>query len=56
VLESLRHRHVVFTWALPDGLRNGDRNGNGYIELSELVAHVEDQVQKIAAKLNGRGL
>ena len=30
----------VFTWALLDALKNGDRNGNGTIELSELVAHV----------------
>jgi WD40 repeat protein/uncharacterized caspase-like protein len=47
--------HGIFTWALLDALKNGDRNGNGYIELSELVAHVQDQVPKIAAKLNGRG-
>jgi uncharacterized caspase-like protein len=47
--------HGVFTWALLDALRNGDRNGNGYIELSELVAHIQDQVPKVAAKLNGRG-
>jgi hypothetical protein len=26
-----------------NGLQNGDRNGNGFIELSELVAHVQDQ-------------
>jgi uncharacterized caspase-like protein len=47
--------HGVFTWALLDALRNGDRDGNGVIELSELVAHVQDQVPKISAKLNGRG-
>ena len=47
--------HSVFTWALLDALKNGDRNANGTIELSELVAHVQDQVPKIAAKLNGRG-
>jgi WD40 repeat protein/uncharacterized caspase-like protein len=47
--------HGVFTWALLDALKNGDRNGDGYIELSELVAHVQDQVPTIAAKLNGRG-
>jgi Caspase domain len=40
--------HGVFTWALLDALKNGDRNGNGYIELSELVAHVQDQVQRSA--------
>ena len=47
--------HGVFTWALIDALRNGDRNGNGEIEVSELVAHVQDQVPRIAAKLNGSG-
>ena len=47
--------HGVFTWSLLDALKNGDRNGNGTIELSELVAHVQDQVPKLAAKLNGRG-
>jgi len=47
--------HGVFTWALLDALKNADRNGNGTIELSELVAHVQDQVPKISAKLNGRG-
>ncbi len=47
--------HGVFTWALLDASRHGDRNGNGTIELSELVAHVQDEVPKISAKLNGRG-
>ena len=47
--------HGVFTWALLDALKNGDRNGNGTIELSELVAHVQNQVPRIAAKLNGIG-
>lgn len=48
--------HGVFTWSLLDALRTGDRNGNSMIELSELAAHVQDQVPKLAAKLNGRGL
>jgi uncharacterized caspase-like protein len=47
--------HGVFTWAILDALKNGDRNGNSAIELSELVAHVQVQVPKISAKLNGRG-
>jgi DNA-binding beta-propeller fold protein YncE len=47
--------HGVFTWSLLDALRHGDRNGNGTIELSELVAHVQDQVPTIATKLNGIG-
>jgi uncharacterized caspase-like protein len=48
--------HGVFTWSLLDALKNGDRNGNNTIELSELVAHVQDQVPKIATVLNGRGV
>ena len=47
--------HGVFTWTLLDALKNGDRNANGTIELSELVAHVQDQVPRISAKLDGRG-
>lgn len=47
--------HGVFTWALLDALRNGDRNGNGSIELSELVAHVQGLVPKLSAELNGKG-
>jgi WD40 repeat protein len=42
-------RHGVFTWALLDALRNGDSNGNGLIELSELVRHVQSVVPKVAA-------
>jgi uncharacterized caspase-like protein len=47
--------HGVFTWALLDALRNADRNGNGVIELSELVTHVQDLVPKLSAELNGSG-
>jgi WD40 repeat protein len=47
--------HGVFTWALLDALKNGDRDANGTIELSELVAHVQDKVPMVAARLNGRG-
>jgi uncharacterized caspase-like protein len=48
--------HGIFTWAVLDALRKGDANRNGTIELSELVAHVQDTVPKIAAKMGGRGL
>jgi WD40 repeat protein len=48
-------RHGVFTWALLDALRKGDANGNGTIELSELVRHVQSMVPKIAADLGGAG-
>jgi WD40 repeat protein len=47
--------HGVFTWALLDALKNGDRNGNGTIELSELVARVQEMVPTVASRLNGRG-
>jgi hypothetical protein len=44
--------HGVFTWALLDALRNGDSNANGTIELSELVAHVQNLVPKLGAELS----
>jgi hypothetical protein len=47
--------HGYFAWAVFDALRHGDSNGNGLIELSELVAHVQTTVPKIAAKGGGRG-
>ncbi len=48
-------KHGVFTWAALDALKNADRNHNSLIELSELVAHVQDEVPRISAKLFGRG-
>lgn len=45
--------HGIFTWALLDALKNGDTNGNGVIELSELVAHVQAEVPRRAAELRG---
>jgi WD40 repeat protein len=41
-------RHGVFTWAVLDALRNGDTNGDGVIELSELVSHVQSVVPNLA--------
>src|SRR5262249_6260994 len=54
-LDEIKVRHGLFTWALLQGLRNGDTNNNGLIELSELVTYVQDQVPKLAAKLGGVG-
>jgi len=34
-------QHGLFTWAILDALRHGDRNGNGLIEVSGLAAHVQ---------------
>jgi uncharacterized caspase-like protein len=47
--------HGVFTYAVLDALRNGDTNGNGTIELSELAAHVQALVPRISAELGGPG-
>ena len=48
-------RHGLFTYALLDALRNADKNRNALIELSELVAHVQSLVPKLAADLGGIG-
>jgi WD40 repeat protein len=47
--------HGVFTWAVIDALYHGDSNGDGVIQLSELVAHVQNVVPKISGELNGTG-
>jgi hypothetical protein len=47
--------HGIFSWALLDALRNGDANGNGTIEVSELVEHVQNAVPLISAQMKGRG-
>jgi hypothetical protein len=44
-------RHGVFTWAVLDALRKGDSNGNGFIELSELVRHVQSVAPAVAKGL-----
>jgi WD40 repeat protein len=45
--------HGVFTFALIDALYRGDSSGNGAIELSELVTHVQGLVPKLSAELSG---
>lgn len=53
VIGATGERHGVFTWALLDALHRAeaDTNGNGVIELSELVAHVQNVVPKLAAEV-----
>jgi WD40 repeat protein len=46
-------RRGFFTHALLRALREGDTNGNGTIELSELVAYVQDVLPKLAAQHGG---
>ena len=55
LVDGSGQQHGVFTFALLDALRNGDGNRNGTIELTELVAHVQNVVPRIAAKLGGTG-
>jgi hypothetical protein len=49
VIAGSREGHGYFTWAVLDALRYGDASGNGLIELSELAAHVQSVVPKVAA-------
>ena len=49
VIAGSREGHGFFTWAVLDALRHSDTNGNGLIELSELAAHVQTVVPKVAA-------
>ena len=48
--------HGVFTFAAMEALHRGDTSGNGVIEVSELVAHVQDRVPQLSAELEGRGI
>jgi hypothetical protein len=40
--------HVVFTYAALHALHHGDTSGNGVIEVSELVAYMQDRVPRSA--------
>jgi hypothetical protein len=42
--------HGVFTFALLDALAHGDRNGNGLIEVTELLEHIDGPVPEITDK------
>ena len=48
-------KHGVFTAAVMEALHRGDSNGNGTIELSELVAFVEFAVPRLAQTSGGQG-
>ena len=48
VIAGTGRRRGLFTWAVLDALKNGDTNGDGYIQLSELVAHVQNVVPSLA--------
>ncbi|MGO9485086.1 MAG: hypothetical protein ACLPX9_10955 [Rhodomicrobium sp.] len=41
-------RHGPSTWAVLDTLKHGDADGDGRIQLSELVAHVQNAVRGLA--------
>jgi hypothetical protein len=56
VIAKSGQSHGYFTYALLDALSRGDANANGLIELSELVAHIQGAVPKIAAGKAIRGL
>ena len=43
--------HGVFTYAILDALRNGDANGNGLIEVSELANHVQQLSPILSSEL-----
>ncbi len=47
--------HGVFTYALLEALHQGDTNGNGKIEVTELAAHVEKRVPELFAELKQSG-
>ena len=51
VIAETGERHGVFTWAFLDALRHGDTNNDREIDLSELVIHIQNRVEK--AELRG---
>ncbi len=46
----------MFTYALMEALHQGDTNGNGKIEVTELAAHVEKRVPELFAELKAERL
>jgi uncharacterized caspase-like protein len=48
-LEVTKLGHGVFTSALIEALHHGDRNGDGFIQVSELAAYVQERVPELAA-------
>jgi hypothetical protein len=53
VVAASGERQGIFTRTILDALKSGDTNNNGKIELSELVAYVQAEVPKLAAKFGG---
>ena len=48
---------LAFAWAALGALKHADRNGNGTIELSGLVSHIQDQVPAMqSATIEGEPL
>jgi WD40 repeat protein len=45
--------HGVFTYSILDALGRADRNGNGLIEVTELIEHVDELVPEITFKIWG---
>ncbi len=48
--------HGVFTYAILDGLKNGDLNGNGLIEVSEISLHTQKLSPLLSTNLLTRGV
>jgi hypothetical protein len=46
--------HGVFTFALLDALARGDRDGDGFVSVTELIQHVDALVPEITFKTWGR--
>ena len=52
-LEGYKNRGVL-TFALLDALARGDRNGDGFVSVTELIEHIDRLVPEITSKTWGR--
>jgi WD40 repeat protein len=48
--------HGVFTYAILEALSKGDTNGDGQVDLHELVAHVQKRVPQVSAEVGATGV